>query len=82
MPAGNKTENEHFPISKFIAAGIKHCYFRGEKSYNGVAILSKLPIKNNSFELWCGLNDTRHVSVILENNLKIHNFYVYEWGYT
>ena len=71
-----KTENEYFPISEFIAAGMKHCYFRGEKSYNGVAILSKLPIKNNSFELWCDLNDSRHVSVILENNLKIHNFYV------
>ena len=71
-----KTENEFFPKSEFIDAGMKYCYFRGEKSYNGVAILSKTPIKNNSFELWCGLNDTRHVSVILENNIKIHNFYV------
>ena len=69
-----KTENDFFPISEFIDVGMKYCYFRGEKSYNGVAILSKIPIKNNSFELWCGLNDTRHVSVILENILKIHNF--------
>jgi len=71
-----KTENEFFPISEFIDAGMKYCYFRGEKSYNGVAILSKIPLKNNSFELWCGLDDTRHVSVILENDIKIHNFYV------
>ena len=71
-----KTEDEHFPISQFINVGMKYCNFRGEKSYNGVAILSKIPIKENSFELWCGLNDTRHISVFLENNIKIHNFYV------
>ena len=71
-----KTENKYFPITEFINAGMKYHNFRGEKSYNGVAILSKIPIKNNNFELWCGLDDTRHVSVILENNIKIHNFYV------
>ena len=69
-----KTEDENFPIAQFIDAGMKYCNFRGEKSYNGVAILSKIPIKEKSFELWCGLNDTRHISVVLENNIKIHNF--------
>ena len=34
-----KTENEYFPLSEFINAGIKNYYFRGEKSYNGIAIL-------------------------------------------
>ena len=71
-----KTEDEYFPTSQFIEAGMKYCNFRGEKSYNGIAILSKIPIKENSFELWCGLNEARHISVILENNIKIHNFYV------
>ena len=40
-----KTENEYFPSNKFVDAGMKYLYFRGEKSYNGVAILSKIPIK-------------------------------------
>ena len=71
-----KTEDKYFPISEFINVGMKHYNFRGEKSYNGVAILSKIPIKNKSFEQWCGLEDTRHVSVVLENDIKIHNFYV------
>ena len=39
-----KTEDEYFPIAQFIDAGMKYCNFRGEKSYNGVAILSKIPI--------------------------------------
>ena len=71
-----KTENKYFPLTEFIDNGMKYYNFRGEKSYNGVAILSKIPIKKNGFELWCGLGDTRHVSVVLENNIKIHNFYV------
>ena len=71
-----KTENKNFPIPEFINVGMNYYNYRGEKSYNGVAIISKIPIKNKSFELWCGLNDTRHVSVVLENNIKIHNFYV------
>ena len=55
---------------------MRYYSFRGQKSYNGVAILSKIPIKNQDHELWCGFNDTRHNFVILENNIKIHNFYI------
>ena len=71
-----KTEDQFFPINEFSKAGMKHQSFRGEKSYNGVSILSKIPIKVESFETWCQLDDTRHNCVILENNIKIHNFYV------
>ena len=71
-----KTEDKYFPISKFIDVGMKYYNFRGEKSYNGVGIVSKIPIIKNGFELWCGSKDTRHNCVILENNIKIHNFYV------
>ncbi len=71
-----KTEDQFFPINEFIKIGMKHYSFRGEKSYNGVAILSKMPIKNKNFKLWCDYKDTRHNCVILDNNIKIHNFYV------
>ena len=71
-----KTEDKFFPINEFSEIGMTHHSFRGEKSYNGVAILSKIPIKSKSFQLWCGYEDTRHNCIILENNIKIHNFYV------
>ena len=71
-----KTEDQHFPTNEFKNCGMKYYSFRGEKSYNGVAILSKIPIKNQNHELWCGFDDTRHNSVTLENNIKIHNFYI------
>ena len=71
-----KTEDKFFPINEFSEIGMIYHSFRGEKSYNGVAILSKIPIKSKSFQLWCGYEDTRHKCIILENNIKIHNFYV------
>ena len=71
-----KTEDKFFPINDFSEIGMIHQSFRGEKSYNGVAILSKIPIKTKSFQLWCGYEDTRHNCVTLENNINIHNFYI------
>ena len=71
-----KTEDKFFPKDELKNTGMIYSSFRGEKSYNGVAIFSKIPIKSQSFQNWCGLNDTRHISIILKNNLKIHNFYV------
>ena len=71
-----KTVNENFPITFFNNYGYIHSYIRGEKSYNGVAILSKIPFKNKSFHNFCNLNDTRHIKVELRNNITIHNFYV------
>ena len=40
-----KTQNENFPISEFDELGYKSYVF-GQKSYNGVAIISKQELKN------------------------------------
>ena len=37
-----KCENQHFPYQIFEDIGY-NCYVHGQKSYNGVAILSKFP---------------------------------------
>ncbi len=34
-----------FPVEAFEAAGYKHIALSGQKSYNGVAIVSRLPFK-------------------------------------
>ena len=39
-----KTEDRFFPAAALAAAGWSHHAFRGEKSYNGVAIVSRLPL--------------------------------------
>lgn len=40
-----KVENHQFPVAEFESAGY-HIIFHGQKSYNGVAILSKQPLSD------------------------------------
>ena len=71
-----KTPDEYFPTEEFKKIGFDHQFFRGEKSYNGVAIISKLKLTGKNHINWCKKNDTRHMSVILKNEIELHNFYV------
>ena len=64
-----KSPDEYFPQNEFEDAGFKSQFFRGEKSYNGVAILSKIKFTDNGYVNWCKKNDTRHIYVEL-NSLK------------
>ena len=71
-----KSPDENFPSAEFKKVGFEYQYFRGEKSYNGVAILSKKKFINGTYINWCNKNDTRHIYVELDNNIKLHNFYI------
>ena len=71
-----KTPDEYFPKKEFEEVGFINQYFRGEKSYNGVAILSNINFEEPKYIDWCDKNDTRHVYVKLKNSIELHNFYV------
>ena len=71
-----KTVNETFPAAAFRALGYGHQHIRGMKSYNGVAILSRLPFCETGGKDWVGKKDCRHAFVLLENGIEINNFYV------
>lgn len=71
-----KTPDEHFPLEALQEAGYPHIAIRGEKSYNGVAILSKHLITNVEKQAFGGNEQTRHVGITLENGLELHNFYI------
>lgn len=75
-----KTEDKYFPLEDFKQLGLVYSNIRGEKSYNGVAILSRVHFKKKNNINWCRLNDSRHVSVVLPNNIVLHNFYVPSGG--
>ena len=70
-----KAQDIHFPADAIAAMGYPHQAFRGEKSYNGVAILSKIPLEDISHRHWAGKEDCRHISA-LANGVRIHNFYI------
>jgi exodeoxyribonuclease-3 len=75
-----KVPDELFPAGAPAAFGYPHAIFRGMKGYNGVAILSRLPITRLQIAPdWCGKGDCRHVEVGLalpSGALELHNFYV------
>jgi exodeoxyribonuclease-3 len=71
-----KTQDEFFPSADFTKIGMKYQYYRGEKSYNGVAILSNTEFKDMSHLDYCKKGDTRNISVKFKNDIELHNFYV------
>ena len=74
-----KTENQFFPHAAVEEIGYRHQLVRGNKGYNGVAILSKLPLEPLESRAWCGRTDGRHAAARLSwggTQLTIHNFYV------
>lgn len=71
-----KSPVEKIPRDGFAELGYSHMVARGQKGYNGVAIFSKLPIKEVEARDWAGLGHARHVAGQLENGVTIHNFYV------
>ncbi|SLN15771.1 Exodeoxyribonuclease III [Roseovarius litorisediminis] len=71
-----KSPVDLMPLEKFAELGYGHVVARGQKGYNGVAILSKLPIQDAGDMDFAGLGHARHVAGRLENGVVIHNFYV------
>ena len=71
-----KSPVEKIPTEGFAALGYPHMVARGQKGYNGVAILSKLPLEDIGDIDFAGLGHARHVAARLENGVVIHNCYV------
>ncbi|MBM1220570.1 exodeoxyribonuclease III [Ponticoccus sp. SC2-23] len=71
-----KSPVDKIPTDGFRALGYTHMIARGQKGYNGVAILSKLPIEEVGAEDHAALGHARHIAGRLENGVTIHNYYV------
>ncbi|MEX0922214.1 MAG: exodeoxyribonuclease III [Rhodovibrionaceae bacterium] len=77
-----KVRDEDFPAETLKQLGYTHQAIHGQKGYNGVAILSRLPFRESRSDIWCGKDDKRHACAIFENGLELHNFYVPSGGPT
>lgn len=71
-----KSPVEKIPVETFAALGYRHMVARGQKGYNGVAILSRLPLRDAGSRDFAGLGHARHVAAELESGVTIHNFYI------
>jgi exodeoxyribonuclease-3 len=75
-----KVPDELFPVAVGPELGYPHIAYRGMKGYNGVAILSRLPMEALDIAPdWCARGDCRHLAVALavpSGPVELHNFYV------
>ena len=81
-----KVRDELFPVKNITEFGYPYQAISGMKGYNGVAILSKLPLIKIQKQEWCGRADCRHVYATINKKgvrpIEIHNFYVPAGGDT
>ncbi|WP_419903217.1 exodeoxyribonuclease III [Kiloniella sp.] len=75
-----KVQNSEFPENDIKSMGYETVLFHGQKSYNGVAILCRKEVKSHDRKIWCDKDDCRHLSVTLDNDVEVHNFYVPSGG--
>ena len=74
-----KCPDEFFPHQAFEALGYTHRLIQGMKSYNGVAILSKVPFTAMNMHHRCGKEDCRHIEVALDvggDPILLDNLYI------
>jgi len=77
-----KVADALFPLDDLKRYGFEHIEIHGQKAYNGVAILSRLPFERVERKVWCAKDDRRHLTVTLPGGVELHNFYVPSGGPT
>lgn len=74
-----KVPDELFPDHAPAKLGYPHVARKGMKGYNGVAILSRLPLTLQEAPDWCTRGDCRHLQVNIKARggpVELHDFYV------
>jgi exodeoxyribonuclease-3 len=74
-----KVSNDDFPMAEVRSLGFDFVEFDGEKSYNGVAIFSKYPIKKVEKIDVLNYGHKRHIFAQIKtpiDEINLHNFYV------
>lgn len=70
-----KTPDEKFPLAEFEAAGYQASY-SGQKTYNGVAVLSKSPATDPVTDIPLLDDPQRRILAVSVNGVRIVNLYV------
>ncbi len=71
-----KVVDKDFPEGVFRQAGYRHLMINGQPMHHGVAIISRIPIREKLVHDWQANGEARHISVQLENGVELHNVYV------
>src|SRR3712207_735529 len=65
-----------FPQAPFRRLGYNHLILCGQRMHHGVAILSRIPMREEERQDWQANGEARHVGVRLECGIRLENVYV------
>ncbi len=71
-----------FPEAMFRRLGYRHMILCGQRMHHGVAILSRLPMREIGRQDWQANGEARHVGVELDCGIRLENVYVPAGGDT
>lgn len=74
-----KCPDELMPVNELKALGYPYLHFNGMKGYNGVIIMSKLPLETLNVHNRVNKQDSRHVEaslVLPDRKITLHNLYI------
>lgn len=71
-----KCTNDQFPAKDFAKLGYVHQAVSGQKANHGVAVVSRHPIKHHTVDDYCREGHCRHLKVMFDCGLELHDFYV------
>lgn len=71
-----KVVNNDFPAGIFRQLGYNHHVIHGQPMHHGVAILSRVPIREQQSFDWQDNGEARHVGVMLDCGVRLENVYV------
>ncbi len=71
-----KVDDAAFPLQTMQRLGFEYVYYSGQKSYHGVAVLSKRPLEHLHNGQFIDKDEKRHMAVRLPGNIVLHNFYI------
>lgn len=71
-----KVVDDIFPGASFRQLGYEHQILHGQRMHHGVAIISRIPIREDDRLDWQANGEARHVGVRLDNGIRLENVYV------
>lgn len=74
-----KCPDELLPVEDLKALGYPYLHFSGMKGYNGVLLLSKLPLAASAIHHRVNKDDSRHIEaglILPDRKIVLHNLYI------
>ena len=71
-----KAANGDFPATFFADRGYTDLHLHGQRMHHGVAIISRIPLRETVSHDWQGNDEARHIGVELPGGVRLENVYV------